>query len=365
MAIACNTTSLTGQDGSIYFTPAGTTSCLSDFSDFDKVTGDITVGSMADYKLADPVVFNVEGTGKLDTAFTAGTTYYVVSNVGGKIRLATSASGSVIIPTGLGGVVGSGVASIASVVTGVGYTAGTYTNVSVKLASNVTAKATVVVPVGGGLASTAITITSSGTGYATTAGALELTGGANSLGLAIDNVAPTTKFTGTATLTAREDTPGDKNHVGLSFSEFAAVCAVRTFSINLEREDIDITTLPCGLGNKGGKYANFRVTQAGYASGSGSMEVLFTSDQTSLANRLLANSMLRSQAGAMVKLYVETVAGSGANEGRPDDTASLYIEAPISIGGMQLQVSPSDATTATVNFSLSGQPKHMLGVDFD
>jgi len=86
---------------------------------------------------------------------------------------------------------------------------------------------------------------------------------------------PLLAFAGTATLTARQDTPGASNHVKLTYADYAAVCAVKSFEISLEREEIDITTLPCGLGNKGGKYANFRVSQAGYASGTGSMECDF------------------------------------------------------------------------------------------
>ena len=360
MPIACNTTSLTGQDGSIYFTPAGTNTCLQDFSDFDSTTGDITVPATSDYKLGDPVVFKTEGSGTLDTAFTAGTTYYVISNVAGKVRLAATASGTVIVPNGDGGAAGSGIASVAVATAGAGYANGTYTGVSLKQGANISAKATVTVT--GGIP-VVTTVTTPGSGYTTGAGAISLTGGSGTGGVAIDASTPTTVFAGTATLTARQDTPGDKNHVRLKYAEFAAVCSVRSFEISLEREEIDITTLPCGLGNKGGKYANFRATQAGYASGSGSMEVLFTSDQTSLANRLLANSMLRSQSGASVKLYVETIAGSGANAGKPDDTASLYIEAPISIAGMSLSVTPDDVTTATVNFNLAGQPTHLLGID--
>ena len=360
MPIACNTTSLTGQDGSIYFTPAGTASCLEDFSDFDATTGDITVPSSSDYKLGDPVTFKVEGTGTLDSAFTARTTYYVISNVAGKVRLAATASGAAILPKGDGGAAGSGIASVAQAIAGVGYTNGTFTGVQLKQGANVSAKATVTVT--GGVP-TVTAVTTPGSGYTTSAGAITLTGGSGSGGAAIDAAAPTTAFTGTATLTARQDTPGASNHVKLTYADYAAVCAVKSFEISLEREEIDITTLPCGLGNKGGKYANFRVSQAGYASGTGSMEVIFTSDQTSLANRLLANSMLRSQSGAMVKLYIETVAGSGVNASKPDDTASLYIEAPISIAGMSLTVSPEDVTTASVSFNLAGQPKHLLGVD--
>jgi hypothetical protein len=88
------------------------------------------------------------------------------------------------------------------------------------------------------------------------------------------------------------------------------------------------------------------------------MTVQFTSDQNTLANRLLANSMRKNQSGAEVRLFVNTVDdGTGA----PDLGKSLYIQAPISILGFNLSVTPEDVTTAELNFSLSGQPTHLFG----
>ena len=97
--------------------------------------------------------------------------------------------------------------------------------------------------------------------------------------------------------------------------------------------------------------------QAGYASGSGSMSVQFTEDQTTLANRLLSNSMRKNQAGAEVRLFVNAV---DDGTGKPDLIKSLYIQAPISIMGFSLSVTPEDVTTAELNFSLSGQPSHLF-----
>ena len=153
------------------------------------------------------------------------------------------------------------------------------------------------------------------------------------------------------------DTAGAANHIKIDFAEFAAVCQVKSFSLDLSREEIDTTSLPCGVGGGNSTMASFRTMQAGYASGSGTMEVQFTSDQTSLANRLLANSMRKNQGGAEVRLYVNTVAGTG---GQPDLTNSLYIEAPISIMGFSISVSPEEVITASLNFSLSGQPTKLF-----
>ena len=160
--------------------------------------------------------------------------------------------------------------------------------------------------------------------------------------------------------TGTADTAGAKNHIGVSYAEYEAVCQAREFSISLDRESLDVTTLPCGVGSGSGKYATFRATQAGYASGEGTVSVYFTSDQKTMANRLLGSTVLKSQLGAWVKLYINTI---DDGTGKPDDVGSLYIEAPVSITGMSFSVNPDDATTAELSFTINGQPKHLFDMD--
>ena len=145
------------------------------------------------------------------------------------------------------------------------------------------------------------------------------------------------------------------NHIKVDYAEFAAICQVKSFTLDLTREEIDTTVLPCAV-NTTGSLASFRTMQAGFASGTGSMEIQFTDDQTNLANRLLGNSMRRNQDGAEVRLFINTV-GSTAT---PDLNDSLYIQAPISIMGFSLNVSPEDVIMGSLTFSLSGQPSHLL-----
>jgi hypothetical protein len=259
MPIACSTTALTGQEGAITFQPAGTDFCLLDFTDFPAGTA-ITVPAVNDYRVGDEIVFTEEGTAILDSALTAGTSYYVVARTDTSIGVSATAGGAAITLNGDGG-------------------------------------------------------------------------------------------TGTA------DTPGAANHINVDVANYDVVCQVREFSIDITREELDVTTLPCDIGSSGGKYASFRKTQAGYASGTGTMTVYFTDDQTSLANRLLGNVMLKSQQGAAVKLYVNAVANG---TGGIDDSASLYIESEISITSMSLSVNPDDATSAELSFNVIN-PKNVLG----
>ena len=264
MAAVCGDVSvLTGSDGALYVTPAGTTVCLLDHTDFTAGTA-ITVPAN-DYRVGDPIVFTLEGAAKLDTALTAGTTYYVVAKAATTIGVAAAKGGTAITLNGDGG-------------------------------------------------------------------------------------------TGTA------DTPGA--HINAKFAEFAAVCQVGSVDVSFTRGEIDTTSLPCGVKAtaSGIKLAGFRTYQPGYAEGSGSMTVRFTSDNESIANRMIQNALFSNQSGARLKVYLNAVAdGTGL---KADDTKSLLVEFPVSLLGFSFAVSPEDTPTeASINFRMSGAPTHLLGLN--
>ena len=96
MPVACNTSALTGQEGSIFFKPAGTQFCLLDFTDFP--AGDlITVPTDNDYRVGDAVAFYQEGTANIDSALTASTlgsvtAYYITAIGAGNNTITVSAT---------------------------------------------------------------------------------------------------------------------------------------------------------------------------------------------------------------------------------------------------------------------------------
>ena len=153
------------------------------------------------------------------------------------------------------------------------------------------------------------------------------------------------------------DTPGAANHIEISYAEFESVCQVTEWALDLSRESIDTTTLPCTVGTAS-KYASFRTQVGGYASGEGTITVLFTADQTSLANRLMADSMLKNSE-AYVKLYVSAVTGAGSTI---DDASSSYFEGKISLQGFSVSVNPDDAVSGEITFSLADKPTKIFGV---
>ena len=351
MPISCATgaTALTGSDGLVMIAPAGTHLCLKDNSDFPAGT-DITVGADQDFRVNDPVAFKVESGGKLDTALTAGTVYYVVANAAGKVKVSATKGGTAITLNGDGGGAGSGIASVAVGTAGAGYANGSYTNVTLKQGVNVSAKATVTVA--GGVP-TIGAITTPGSGYTTGAGSISLTGGDNGSGTAIDGAAPTTVYAGTPTLTASSDSAG---HVNMAYSLTDALCGVKEWSLELSRDSIDVTTLPCKVGTAS-KYAGFKSSLGGFASGEGSMTVMMTKG-TSQINRLLANSLYKNST-AKVKLYLEAGVATG---GGVDDTTSNYIEADVSLQGFSTGVNVDDAVECEITFALLGTPDVLFGV---
>ena len=147
------------------------------------------------------------------------------------------------------------------------------------------------------------------------------------------------------------DTP-DPAHINMALSEFSAVCNVESFDLSLDRDQIETTSLNCGCGSSTEGLAPFKTYQAGFIDGTGSMVVQFTAAQGSIASRLLKSALRSDQGGAEVRLYINTVCVNG----EVDNTESAYIEAPISILGFSFTVSPEEVTTATLNFTLSGQP---------
>ena len=257
MPVACSTSALTGQDGSLYYTPSATKFCLLDYTDFVGSAAPIKVPATHDFRIGDPVVFTEEGTANIDSALTADSQYYVVAVTATSISVSATKGGTAITLNGDGG------------------------------------------------ASSA-------------------------------------------------DTPGAGNHIKVAYDPFGAVCQIQSWDLEITRESLDVTTLPCGVGGSGGsgKYASFRRTIPGYASGSGTMTIIFTDNDDALGQRMLDNVMLSSQEGARVRLFVSTKEDA-SNPGEVDLGDSIYIEADITLESMSTQVNPDDPTTAEVGFTIS------------
>jgi hypothetical protein len=153
---------------------------------------------------------------------------------------------------------------------------------------------------------------------------------------------------------AGDGTDGN-GHVKIFYDPFGAVCQIQSWDLEITRESLDVTTLPCGIGTgsaTAGKYAKFKKFQPGYAEGSGSMTIIFTDNDDALGQRMLDNVMLSSQEGARVRLFLNTIS-DGATPAAPDLGNSMFIEADISMNSMSVSVNPDDPITAEVGYSVS------------
>lgn len=159
--------------------------------------------------------------------------------------------------------------------------------------------------------------------------------------------------------TGTADTPG--GHINMQFAEAQGLCQIAGWEVSMTRDKIPTTSLKCKVGGAASKYVPFKTYQAGFADGTGSVRVQFTADQASLASRLLSDSMRNKQGGAEGTFYIDAVAGAGGGD-MPDDDASQFIRAPLSLEGVQVGVDSegTSATVATVNFSFSGPPTHLF-----
>jgi len=256
MPISCGNSVLTGTSGSVAITPAGTSVCLRDFSDFPAGTpATITVPAGHGFLVGDVVQFTEEDGGNLDGALTASTDYTITVRADTTVQVElSSALGTPITLNGDGG-----------------------------------------------------------------------TGAA-------DNPLPA--------------------HINMALSEFQNVCNVTGFSLSLDREQLETTSLSCDPCANNDGLAPFKTYQPGFIDGTGSIDVQFDDSQSSMSSRLLNSSLAKDQNGAQIRLYINTICTNGAI----DNTQSGYIEAPVTILGFSFSVSPEEVTTATINFALAGQP---------
>ena len=368
---SCDNTVLTGQEGLIQFKPLGTTNCVDDYCPFMGTR--IYLPCAADYDVDDCIeVERVKipaGEGISDDGGTTvvedGDTYYVVNDgkgVAGDVDAcgndmegvpyievsATQGGTAISWDTSMAGeALSDGVltGSLAVTTAGTGYNgsaSGTLTGVELVNQSSSGSGAIATIAIGSSGEVTSVTITSGGSGYAD----------GDTLRLEAENGMGTDALI-TVNSANVASVRGNSNEGSYTFRlcDFQTVCGVRSFSIDLSRDELDVTTLPCSVSEACGKeLASFRKTQAGFATATGTLEVYFTCDNESIQNKILQGSLQRTQGGATVRLYVCTKTDA---QGEIDVDSSLFIEADIQLLGLSFAVDPDSPTTATINFGVT------------
>ena len=97
MAIACGGSVLSGNSGSVSITPAGTSICLLDFTDFPTADpGLILLPEGHGFLVGDAVKFTKDGSATLVTGLTEGTDYYITNITTNKAQVSASAGGTAV-----------------------------------------------------------------------------------------------------------------------------------------------------------------------------------------------------------------------------------------------------------------------------
>ena len=313
MSNLCSDSVLTGQEGTILFTPPGTSVCVRDWSPFLQTSNRIYLQCGSAFVVGDKVKLTEEDGGNIDTGITAGNEYTVAS-VGTGVAGDQNAAGDDMegVPfitldgvtiagdggTGTaGGVVSAFKAGTTAFPTGGNYdTDVTYKNVKTEAQGDSTGTGLtvqVVLTASDTInALSSITVDDGGNGYKADdvilikGSELGGTDGTHDVNIKVQTASAITK--------ADSDLPA---HINIALSEYQSVCGVRDFSIDISRDELDVTTLPCAENTAKGceDLVEFRKSQAGYANATGSMTVYFTCDQTNISNRLLSSSILRNQ----------------------------------------------------------------------
>ena len=136
------------------------------------------------------------------------------------------------------------------------------------------------------------------------------------------------------------------NEFQVFYSDFVAVGKVRSWSFEVTRAEIDVTT----IGQNVGQYAPFREYIAGFADGEGTAEIYITNEDASLSNRMVEDVLQRQQVGAAFKLYVDKIESGGSVSA----SLSRSLSFDASLISASMNVNPDDAQMVEISFRPSG-----------
>jgi hypothetical protein len=133
------------------------------------------------------------------------------------------------------------------------------------------------------------------------------------------------------------------NEFEVYYADYAAVGQVQSWSFEISRAEIDVTT----IGQTAGQYAPFRAYIPGFADGSGSATVYVTNEDAALSNRMVEDVLQRQQVGCAFKLYID----KGASE-----TLSRSISMNAVLLTASLNINPDDAQQVEITFRPTNAP---------
>jgi hypothetical protein len=133
------------------------------------------------------------------------------------------------------------------------------------------------------------------------------------------------------------------NEFQVAYADFAAVGQVQSWSFEISRAEIDVTT----IGQAAGQYAPFRAYIPGFADGNGSATVYVTNEDAALSNRMVEDVLQRQQVGCGFKLYTDLQATEALSRSIAMDAVLLTAS---------ININPDDAQQVEITFRPSGVP---------
>jgi hypothetical protein len=133
------------------------------------------------------------------------------------------------------------------------------------------------------------------------------------------------------------------NEFQVAYADYAAVGQVQSWSFEISRAEIDVTT----IGQTAGQYAPFRAYIPGFADGSGTATVYVTNEDSALSNRMVEDVLQRQQVGCGFKLYTD----KGTT-----DALSRSIAMDAVLLSASLNINPDNAQQVEITFRPSGAP---------
>jgi hypothetical protein len=149
---------------------------------------------------------------------------------------------------------------------------------------------------------------------------------------------------GGASITITDDgTAVSPNEFQVAYAVYAAVGQVQSWSFEISRAEIDVTT----IGQTAGQYAPFRAYIPGFADGTGTATVYVTNEDAALSNRMVEDVLQRQQVGCGFKLYTD-------KQGTEALSRSIAMDAVLL--SASLNINPDDAQQVEITFRPSGAP---------
>jgi hypothetical protein len=148
---------------------------------------------------------------------------------------------------------------------------------------------------------------------------------------------------GTILAITDDGTAASPNEFEVYYAAYAAVGQVQSWSFEISRAEIDVTT----IGQTAGQYAPFRAYIPGFADGTGTATVYVTNEDAALSNRMVEDVLQRQQVGCGFKLYTDL-------QGTEALSRSIAMDAVLL--SASLNINPDDAQQVEITFRPSGAP---------